>query len=64
MKKTQAPHHSLQHCFPEPRHRTSQMSPDGLKAKEDVYIHTMDYSVMKMATEIIPLIATRIDLGG
>ena len=32
----------------EPRHRTSQMSPDRLKVKEDVYIHTMDYySVMK-----------------
>ena len=32
----------------EPGHRTSQMSPDRLKVKEDVYIHTMDYySVMK-----------------
>ena len=34
--------------LPEPRHRTSQMSPDGLKVEEDVYLHTMDcYSVMK-----------------
>ena len=32
----------------EPGHRTSQMSPDRLKVKEDVYIHTMDYySVMR-----------------
>ena len=44
----------------EPGHRTSQMSPDRLKVKEDVYIHTMDYySVMRnghwnYATEIMP----------